>query len=527
MSIPYINSTWAFWAPLIVTVYLSAILLRQAFRNKKGLRSVLVMAALLLLPFFFAAYMVYGVNVFLAFDPNYLPNLHPDNWWVLTVELKNQETMQFNLIATAIAFSLIYIGVTVLVYLGTNFIQKRSDRVFLSIHKGLIKWTIVFIGCWIFLRIRLWPAILGMGAVSIIIGFALKEMLENLFTGMSLEMEGAFHRGDWIRLGNSDTVGQVYEKSWRSTKILTLREESITIPNRLLAAEKIMAYSKPTPMFVHTITVGTSYNDPPVKVKEILRNILMQETLIANKPAPCVRVQDYGDFAINYRMVFWVKDYSMLPRISDSLLTQVWYAFRFNGIEIPFPVRTVHLKQWDEVRREQSVKESEVEDMESVIQGLACFRDRLKLSDIEFIAQNSIMKEYQKDEVIIYRKEMGDAVYFVINGSCHVILPGKKESTLMPGEYFGEMGLLGATHRTANVTAGQDGVTVLRLDKHCMDLLFRTYPELLSEFNQEQKVRQVKLKAETKAEAKHAEGKHKDNAIKKMMEGTSRFLRPW
>ena len=125
------------------------------------------------------------------------------------------------------------------------------------------------------------------GAASVIVGIALQEPLSSLFKGVALDLEGVFHRGEWIRVGGQGGVaGQVVDKNWRTTKIMTIDDELITIPNSVLGSEQILNYNQPESAHVHRLQIGTSYNDPPVKVKEILRTILIREPRIEKHPHP-------------------------------------------------------------------------------------------------------------------------------------------------------------------------------------------------------------------------------------------------
>ena len=298
-------------AAIVLTAYLCIIFFRQGLRYQGDIRAVYMVASFLFLPILLVAFSVYGGrNLLDVFGRDLAVNTNPDNWWVFHIVPETGSPWYLNMITTGLVLCIFYIVVTLLIAAVSSYYQRKKDMEFLSIHKALFKWVIVLVGCAIFLKIKPWPLFLGMGAASIVLGFALKEMLENLFTGMTLDMEGAFHRGDWIRVGDSDTVGRVYQKNWRATRIITLNHESITIPNRLLGSEKILCFNKPQMWFAHNLHVGTSYNDPPVKVKEILRNILMRHPNILKNPAPEVRTIAYDDSSINYEMKFWMREYA-------------------------------------------------------------------------------------------------------------------------------------------------------------------------------------------------------------------------
>lgn len=483
---------------LALGTYLFAIFLKQALRHKGEIRSVFLALALFLLPPVIAAAIIYDGNVLGAFQKTLPANQDPANWWVIPITPEKGEPWHLNILATLITVSLLYVGVTVFLWLVSSLFLKRRGVELLSMHRAVIKWFVVIAGAVMLLRINLWRALLAMGAVSLGLGFALKEMLENLFTGMALDREGAFHSGDWIQIGENGPIGRVYEKNWRSTKLITIKDESITVPNRLLGGEKILCFNKPDPLFARTLRVGTSYNDPPVKVKEILRDILIREPGVAKEPPPKVRTIEYGDFAITYEMKFWISDYRRHQEINDAIMTQIWYAFKFYDIQIPFPIRTVHLKERDQLFEEESKIQEQVETKYRFLECLSFFQRHLTSRDLDLLARNSFRRQYAAGEHILQRGEIGDAIYFVMEGSCEVVLPDGQRRELHPGQYFGEMGLLGARARTANVLAGRDGAVVLRVDKHCMDVLFGRYPDLLEEFKQIRDARKQELPTEEK-----------------------------
>mgnify|MGYP000044184149 CR=1 FL=1 len=507
---------------VVFGLYLCSIFLKQALRHKGEIRSVFLALALFLLPPFIAASVIYEGNVLGAFDKSLPANQDPANWWVVPITPEKGEPWHLNVLATLITVSLLYVGVTVFLWLVSSVFLKRRGIELLSMHRAVIKWFLVIAGAVVLLRINLWPVLLGMGAASIVLGFALKEMLENLFTGMALDSEGAFHSGDWIQVGENGPIGRVYEKNWRSTKLITLKDESITVPNRLLGGEKILCFNKPDPLFARTLRVGTSYNDPPVKVKEILRDILIREPGVAKSPPPRVRTIEYGDFAITYEMKFWISDYRRHQEINDSIMTQVWYAFKFYDIQIPFPIRTVHLKEQDQLTKEEAKIQDELATKLSFLAGLDFFKRHMTLRDLDLLARNSFRRHYVSGEPIIQRGEIGDALYLVMEGTCEVVLPDGQRRQIRPGQYFGEIGLLGASARTADVVAGKEGSAVLRVDKYCMDVLFGRYPDLLGEFEQIRNARKQELPAEEEPAIAPA-----PHPLLRAARCIADFLRPW
>jgi len=472
---------WQNWLLVLIAAYLFFILFRQSTRHTGEIKSILTVTAVVLLPLLLAAALIYDGEVFDAFDGDHQLNQSEENWWIVKYVPEEGDSQLYNIVGSALILSALYILTTAMVAVISFIYFRRKKTSLLAIHKAITKWGIVLIGTFICLKIEFWAILVGMGAASIVLGFALQKMLENLFTGIALETEGTFHKNDWISVGNGETVGQVYEKNWRATKIRTIDDESITIPNGLLGAEKILNFNKPGPLHARNLYVGTSYKDPPVKVKEVLKSVLLKSAGVERFPAPMVRTIEYGDFAINYEMKFWIRDYRQHTGIEDTIMTRVWYAFNFYDILIPFPIRTVHLNKKQELEEEQEGLETSFDSRVEFLRGLDYFKS-LDSKDFDFLAWNCFCRKYAPGELVVRRGDVGDALYIVREGWCEVILGQDRRPRIDVGSYFGEMGLMGGRRRTADVRAGDEGAEVIRVDKFCMDVFFNVHTDLLDHF---------------------------------------------
>ncbi|MFT5048870.1 MAG: small-conductance mechanosensitive channel [Chlamydiales bacterium] len=463
---------------VLLTVYLCAILLKRSHSLPGQLGQIPAALALLLLPLSLVGWFVHDGDLLAMLARSDL-NQDAARWWVLPIAREGAPDVTVNLLGAGVIIAALFIVTTLLVELGSALYARRHETGWLSIHKALVKWPIVLVGCLIALKIDVGTILLGTSVAVVGIGFVLKETLENLFTGMSLEVEGTARRGDWISHGGD--TGIVYEKTWRATKIRTLADVSITIPNRLLGMEKVQNYNRPKVPHARLLCVGASYNDPPVRVKEILRSILIRQPLVLSSPEPSVRTIAYEDFSITYEMKFWIRDFARHRPIEERILTHIWYAFRFYGVEIPFPIRTVHMKEREQLEAEERAIESGVESRLEFVGAHGLF-GRLPRKDLDFLSRNAFRRRYEPMEQVIRAGEIGDALYLVQEGWCEAVLPDGKRPRIDPGRYFGEMGLLATGARTVDVVAGEDGALVLRVDKHCMEVLFEAHPDLRKDF---------------------------------------------
>ena len=506
----------------LVLLYLFVVALRHVLRGKGEVRAVGLVAALLLLPAFAFVHW-YG-------DWNFAPEAplsDPSRWWVIPVGGEGgQPSRTLNLATIALLFSILYLLATGAVLALASWHNRSRGGQIQALHRGLMKWTAVTIGFLVYLHalgISLTPLLFGMGAASIVVGLALQEPLSNLFAGLALDMEGAFHPGDWIRVDvDGGTVGKVIDKGWRTTRLLTQEQELVTLPNRVMGGQKIVNYHKPEPLHAHRLVIGASYKDPPIKVKETLRTILLGEPQIARDPAPAVRTINYGDFAVEYEMRFFLTDYGQQTRVKDEVMTRVWYAFQEDGIEIPFPVRTVHVKERAQLAEEQGAIEKTSGQIADFLRSVPSLGRHLASDDFAFLAANAFQRAYAAGEPVIRKGTMGDAVFFVREGSCEALLPGGGKRRLETGEYFGEMALLRAAARTADVLAAEGGATVVRVDRECMVRLFDRYPGLREEF-----LRTEDLRRRDSGMARAPEDKVAESMAARLRRAVRNYLVPW
>jgi small-conductance mechanosensitive channel len=464
-------------------VYLFFVFLKQGLRREREGRSFWLVLGLVVLPLLAAVHYLGRWS----FDPAAGWNAL-DRWWCLRIpppEGEDGPPSAFNLITGGLVIALLYTAATLLVGLFSRYYHVRRGSHMLAIHKVLVKLAVVLVGLTVYLKgqdISLTPLWVGMGAASIVVGIALQEPLANLFTGVALDLEGAFKRNDWIRVGGKDGIaGKVVEKNWRTTKLVTIDHELVVIPNRSLGSEVLLNYHQPAAAHAHLLYVGTSYQDPPVKVKEVLRTILVREPRILKEPDPQVRTIRYNDFSIDYELKFWIDDYGEHPEIKNAVMTQIWYAFKFFGIEIPFPIRTIHAKARRHLVEEEGARSERHGEVSAFLQSLPFLNEHLTHKDFDFLAHNCFTRFYRAGEHVVTRGELGDAIFIVRDRWCEVLLPDGRTRRIEAGEYFGEMGLLSLRPRTATVAAGEEGSTVIKVDRECMEALFRRYPRLKEE----------------------------------------------
>jgi CRP-like cAMP-binding protein len=306
--------------------------------------------------------------------------------------------------------------------------------------------------------------------LSLVLGFALQDTLGNLFSGLSLQLESPFNVGDFIKVGEKQ--GRVVQIAWRSTRIETMRREVITIPNSLIAKEKVTNFSRGGLPMAIDLEFGASYSAPPNFVKAETMETLREAPLVLNDPAPWVRVANFGESSVTYQVRFFISDYAAVPHATDEVLGRLWYRFGRNGIEIPFPQRVLHFRTAEAVKPEPDIE---------LLSNLPLFRP-FPVEEALTLSKSAIERKFGKGEEIITEGRAGTSFYMVVAGrlSVRVGTPPREIATLERGAAFGEMSLLTGEPRSATVVAQED-CALLEMGREAFARHLQAHPERLAQ----------------------------------------------
>ena len=198
----------------------------------------------------------------------------------------------------------------------------------------------------VFALIVAFPYIPGSGTsafkgISVFIGvlFSLgsSSFISNLIAGYTMTYRGAFKKGDFIQVG--DKSGYVVEKEVLDTKILTIQNEELIIPNSVLLNSNITNYTtkaKSQSLIIHT-TVGIGY-ETPWRLVDAMLNLAADRTEgLLKQPPPFVLKRSLGDFAVNYEINAYCNDTSNMHLIYTALHQNILDVFNENRVQIMTP----------------------------------------------------------------------------------------------------------------------------------------------------------------------------------------------
>jgi len=225
-----------------------------------------------------------------------------------------------------------------------RFVQPRTLPLFDNLGK-----IVIFSGAIYFfmlawdINITAWLA--SAGIVGIAVGFAAKDSLANLFAGFFIMVEAPYKVGDFINLDSGER-GRVSDIGLRSTRLMTRDDVEITIPNSVMAGSKIVNESGgPNEKERIRISVGIAYGSDIELVRKTLIDIAKSNDYVEDEPEPRVRFREFGESELSFQLLFWIEEPVLRGRVIDQLNTEIYRMFKEKKIEIPFPQRTIHMRQ--------------------------------------------------------------------------------------------------------------------------------------------------------------------------------------
>lgn len=241
----------------------------------------------------------------------------------------------------------------------TNYIKKSNLPIpTTGLAYGIMKGTILTVGALIILSvlgISIAPLITALGVGGLAVALALQDTLANLFAGIHVLLERSIKLGDFVRL-ETGQEGHIADITWRTTRIRMLTNNMVVIPNSKLAQSIVTNFYMPEKRMFLSIQIGVSYAEDPERIEKILleeaRNGAGKIPGLLADPEPVVRlIPGFGDSSLDFTLTCQVLEVTDQYSVQHELRKRIFKRFREEGIEIPFPHRTIYLREEKDWRK--------------------------------------------------------------------------------------------------------------------------------------------------------------------------------
>jgi small-conductance mechanosensitive channel len=197
--------------------------------------------------------------------------------------------------------------------------------------------------------------IVGISAViGLVLGMGMQDTFTNLTAGICVAAIRPIDKGEMVTV--NEQTGKVKSVGVMSTELLTLDNQLITIPNKLVWGSSIVNMTR-MPTRRVSVDVGVSYSSDLEKAIGIALNLMKTHPLVLPEPEPAVVTTELANSAINLQLRAWAKTGDM-GTVKNNLTTGVLNAYTKEGIQIPFPQMDINIKQIKQQNEENRIEKS-------------------------------------------------------------------------------------------------------------------------------------------------------------------------
>jgi small-conductance mechanosensitive channel len=234
-----------------------------------------------------------------------------------------------------------------------NLYSKKAGGVFVTttLFSNITKLVVFIIGLLVILDllgISITPMLTALGVGGLAVALALQDTLSNLFAGIQIIASKKLRVGDYIKIDTGEE-GYVTDITWRNTTIRALPNNIIVVPNAKLSSTIVTNFYMPESEMSVLVEVGVSYASDLEKVEKVTIEVakeVMKEVL-GGVPGfdPFIRYNTFGDSSINFTTILRAREYVDQYLIKHEFVKRLHRRYNMEGIEIPFPIRTIYMKE--------------------------------------------------------------------------------------------------------------------------------------------------------------------------------------
>jgi small-conductance mechanosensitive channel len=227
----------------------------------------------------------------------------------------------------------------------------RSPTLVINLARGAVG----VLGVFIILQnlgIDITPLITALGIGGLAVALALQDTLGNLFAGVQIILSRQLRPRDYVQLSSGEE-GWVTDVKGRNTTIQTFPDGNlVAVPNSMLASSSVKNFSFPRPALWVSVEVGVSYDSDLEEVErvtlEVATQVLREMDGGLESEDPAMFFHTFADSSINFEVRMLVRDFRSQGPIRHEFIKRLHERFNADGIEIPFPIRTVVMTRENE-----------------------------------------------------------------------------------------------------------------------------------------------------------------------------------
>lgn len=305
----------------------------------------------------------------------------------------------------------------------------------------------------------------ALGASGVVLGFALRSLIADVFTGLAINLDRSFVIGDWVQVNEGVSgvvIGQITEIGWRCTSLTTEEQTNVVVPNGMLGVERMVNITRPAGATRFEFSVTVEFSVPPQRVKRVLMAAMRELEEVPGfvlEKTPVVLIKDTSALGVEYLLRYWIYPWGPISPTSaeDRVYSAVLKHLHTAGIGLAYPKQDLYMAEMP-VRQFDGHHH---EDLAKILRQTALFKP-LSDQETEDIAGDMRRQHLQPGSTLVRQGEQGDSLYVLLEGLLDVYVATdtgeERVGRIHPGECFGEMSLLTGEQRTATIRTTVESV---------------------------------------------------------------------
>jgi small-conductance mechanosensitive channel/CRP-like cAMP-binding protein len=371
------------------------------------------------------------------------------------------------------------------------------------------------------------------GVVGIVLGFALRNVILDLFTGLAINLDHSLRIGDWVEIRHRDFGGPVYGRvlqiNWRTIRIELENRNTVVVPNGFMAVMPFTNFSQPDDLSRFEVFFTLDFAVPAERAIRIL--LAGAKAAVGPKgpvedPEPQVLVDEATETGVKYRVRYFLRVSAVSPGVGRHAVTRSILE-QLSRADLT-PARRNEDVYYAPLPQHRPAVQFEG-DCKDLLAQADLFHESLHAPELDELAKVMLPRHYKAGDVLLHQGDGGESLFILAEGLLNVYVDQGKEhgrlkvAQITPGETFGEMSLLTGELRSATVTAATDIVAFEIVKEHVQELIGRRreIAERMTALVAERRLRSIKALEDAPHEQRHME---KHNIYTQIMDKMKHFF---
>jgi len=375
-------------------------------------------------------------------------------------------------------------------YYWDGHLRRRRGRETPAVIEGMLTIALVVLAVSLGLFFEAGVSFAGVltasGATAFVLGIALQAVINDIFSGLSVNVEGLFAIGDWLTIYSEQFPEPIYGRvqgiQWRTTLLRLNDGRRLMVPNHMLTSNPVMNHSRPPGAKRLFVDVPVANFFPADRAQAILlaeayRTVRVKPLSAAYDPD--VLIDRFSADTVFFHVRFYAELDESDPQNAKSIMAHALHRALLRH-KVPTPIGQMRLFPAHE-------RIPEEEEARSALRHVPIFTKVLKADQLDALVQGCEERAFPPGSIFIHQGQTDSSMFVILEGAARIsiAMPDgevREVAVLAVGDIVGEMSLMTGAPRAASVRS-LTAMRVLEVTKDAIEPLLAAEPSLLERFS--------------------------------------------